>query len=583
MGKIKRNIIIASCWLLIVFLLFYTRFVGLDWGLPYPMHPDERNMAVAVQNLRCELLKNSQYKTLNINECFNPHFFAYGQLSLYLSYFLIWIFRGFSDFGSMIISFDEAVLSLRLISAIVSLLSAIIVINIIKILEVKKKEKIWWWLIVIFSPFFIQFSHFGTTESLLMFFYLLLIYLGLLFLDQKINLSYFLKVSGIISGLALATKVSSLIFLVLPLLIIFFTDGEKFFKKIFLFGYFLCLSLIIMIVFSPQSFISWNDFYSNLKYEQDVALGKILTFYTKQFDYSLPIFFQLIKVIPSALGFLGFIGIIGFIRFIEEKKKSKKIIFLIGAFLIYFLPNFFIYVKWTRFLSPVFPVILIFGILFLEKIKIIRIIKFIIIIISIIPGIAYLSIYQNSDVRFEASKWIFENIPANSYILSETANVVDIPLISQKSKVKSKNLLEKNFQIFSFNFYDLDQDVKLQRDLEHHLSLTDYIFIPSRRIFANYTCFWPEKRNIFIDKLSYEKKRCEELKKTFPKLNQYYENIFSGRLGFEKIKEFTSYPKIDFFGRTILEFPDEKAEETWTVFDHPIIRIYKKNKTYKIN
>jgi len=575
MGKIKRNIIVTSCWLLVVFLLFYTRFVGLDWGLPYPMHPDERNMAVAVQNLRCELL-NGHYKILNINECFNPRFFAYGQLPLYLGYFLIWIFRGFSDFGRMIISFNQATIVLRLISAIVSIFSAIIIIKIIKIITGIKKAKIWWWLIVIFSPFFIQFSHFGTTESLLMFFYLLLIYLGLLFLDQKINLFYFLKVSAIISGLALATKVSSLIFLFLPILILIFSSKEILFKKIFLLSYFLSLSLIIAIIFSPHNFIYWPNFYSTFKYEQAVALGEIKTFYTKQFDYSLPIFFQLIKVIPSAIGFIGLVSLMGFIEFIRDNKKDKKVIFLIVAFLIYFLSIVSIYVKWTRFLSPVFPIILIFGILFLEKIKIIRIIKFIIIIISIIPGIAYLSIYQNSDVRFEASKWIFENIPANSYILSETANVVDIPLISQKSKVKSKNLLEKNFQIFSFNFYDLDQDVKLQRDLEHHLGLTDYIFIPSRRIFANYTCFWPEKRNIFIDKLSYEKKRCEELKKTFPKLNQYYENIFFGRLGFEKIKEFTSYPKINFLGKTILEFPDEQAEETWTVFDHPVIRIYKK-------
>jgi len=574
MRKIKRNIIAASYCLLVVGLLFYTRFVGLDWGLPYPMHPDERNMANAIQRLSCEL----QNQKFEIQNCFNPHFFAYGQFPLYLGYFLIWIYRGFSDFGKMIIFFEEATLALRVISAMALILSAIIVIKVIKVITGIKKEKIWWWLMVIFSPFFIQFSHFGTTEALLMFFYLLLIYLGLLFLDQKIDLLYFLKVSAIVSGLALATKVSSLIFLVLPLLIIFFISKETFVKKIFLLGYFFSLSLIEAVIFSPHNFISWPDFYSTFKYERAVALGEIKTFYTKQFDYSLPIVFQLIKVIPAAMGFVSLISFIGFIRFIGKKKKDKKIIFLFGAFLIYFLPNAVIYAKWTRFLAPVFPIILIFGIIFLEKIRVIKVIKIIIVILGILPGIAYLSIYQNPDIRFQASEWIFKNIPENSYILSETANVVDIPIISQKSKVKSQKLLEKNLQIISFNFYDLDQNETLQKDLIYHLDRADYIFVPSRRIFANYTCFWPEKRNNFLDNLSYEKKRCDKLKKEFPKLNQYYQNLFSGRLGFEKVAEFSSSPKIYFFGKTLFEFPDEQTEETWTVFDHPVIRIYKRDK-----
>jgi hypothetical protein len=103
MEKIKRNIIVAGCWLLVACLLFYTRFVGLDWGLPYPMHPDERNMAVSVANLTCKI-NNVEFE---IKNCLHPHFFAYGQLPLYLAYLLIWIGRGFSNFGKMLIYFED--------------------------------------------------------------------------------------------------------------------------------------------------------------------------------------------------------------------------------------------------------------------------------------------------------------------------------------------------------------------------------------------------------------------------------------------------------------------------------------------
>ena len=49
--------------------------------------------------------------------------------------------------------------------------------------------------------------------------------------------------------------------------------------------------------------------------------------------------------------------------------------------------------------------------------------------------------------------------------------------------------------------------------------------------------------------------------------NEYYEKLFSGELGFSKVAEFSS-------GQN-----DEAAEETFTVFDHPVIRIFKKVKS----
>jgi len=52
---------------------------------------------------------------------------------------------------------------------------------------------------------------------------------------------------------------------------------------------------------------------------------------------------------------------------------------------------------------------------------------------------------------------------------------------------------------------------------------------------------------------------------------KFYQLLFSGRLGFEKVEEFNSFPSIG-----PLSFPDEDAEESFTVFDHPVIRIYKK-------
>jgi len=572
--KDKWGLLAIGYWLLVIGFLIYTRLVGLDWGLPYPMHPDERNMAVAVQQLECKLPKiklnfptsiseiwspmNDWVKILepfDISNCFNPHFFAYGQFPLYLAYGIVWAIR---EIGGGMIGFKEATLALRVISAIASIISSIIVIKIIKIIT-GKKEKIWWWIPVIFSPFFIQFAHFGTTESFLMLFYTTIIYLSLLFIENKISLLLFVVNSAIILGVSMATKVSSLVFAGLPLIIIIFRQEKKFSRlysflsKIFDAFILILIASLVFIVFSPHNLLNFKDFFASLQYESDVALGRYIVFYTQQFYKSLPVVFQIIKIFPFTLGLLGIFGLVSFFFF----NKNKYLNLLKISFLIYFFPNVFVFTKWSRFMAPIFPILLIFGIFFLERINVIKIIKVITVIISILPGIFYLSVYQKPDIRFQATDWINKNIPKNSYVLSETANVVDIPL-------ENKN----NLNIISFNFYDLDENQILQEELKKHLEKADYIFVPSRRIFANYTCFYPDKKNIF-DFLVYEKDRCIKLKEKYPRLNEYYEKLFNGDLGFRQVAV---------FGDRYFQF-EEMAEETVTVFDHPVIRIYKRIKT----
>src|SRR3990170_7291423 len=113
-------------------VLLYSRFVNLSWGLPYPMHPDERNMANSIQQLKCEL-RITNYE-LRINECMNPHFFAYGQFPLYLGYGIVMILKFFDGDLGMPISFEEAVLSLRVISAIASIINVIILLKLVQLI-----------------------------------------------------------------------------------------------------------------------------------------------------------------------------------------------------------------------------------------------------------------------------------------------------------------------------------------------------------------------------------------------------------------------------------------------------------------
>lgn len=578
-----KKILVIGYWILVISLLVYSRFVNLGWGLPYPMHPDERNMTVAVQSFDCHIPitnnqfpNNFQFSIFNFPNCLNPHFFAYGQFPLYLGYILMMVYQLATKTFGQLITFNQAVMSLRIISAIASVINAIIIIKIINVITNKKSLflTIISYLIVIFSPYFIQFSHFGTTESLLMLFYSLTLYLSLLFINNKINNVYYIIFTALVAGSSMATKVSSVIFLVVPIYAVILKDLK--FKTIFNLARLIILSLIFFVVFSPYNFIELGDFLGALRYESDVALGSYVVFYTRQFVNTIPVLFQFEKIFPYVLGWPQFILFI--LGFFGLSWKNKEINLLRFAFLIYFLSNAFMFAKWTRFMTPIFPLTTIFALLFLEKIKVINVIKIITVIIMILPGIAYLSIYQNSDIRFTASDWIYKNMSENSKILSETANVVDLPVQSQKSKVESRS-----YQYASFNFYDLDENKDVQSNLQRLLPEADYIFIPSRRIFKNHFCnnnsqsLISNFQTTFNFPITNFINNCEYLKNKYPSLNEYYKKLFNGELGFVKVTEFDSFPKLCLpFNIGCLKFNDESAEETWTVFDHPVVRIYKK-------
>jgi len=626
--KINRCLVICL-WLLIIGLLVYSRFVNLGWSLPYPMHPDERNMANAIQQLNCKI-SNFEFRISNFRECGNPHFFAYGQFPLYLGYVIVFLLKFFDGDLGMPISFQEAALSLRMIAAVASIINVFVLFKIIDLFKKKRHfesdvtsdEKsrslsASWRIgmtagILIFSPYAIQFSHFGTTESLLMLFYSLIVYFSLKILENNKRSFATLGMTGGVAGLAIATKVSSLIFMTVPFVMLLSMSfrrsevTEKSSKALLKFtlpsvarflatlGMTVGGAILFLIIFSPHNLINYQDFISAFRYESAVATGQIKVFYTRQFEGTIPYLFQAIKVFPYTLGWPVYIlSLLGLI-FLSWKDKYLNLIRL--AILIYFIPSGDIFAKWSRFMAPVFPLMLVFAILFLlsvissiaNKLRFARSLVVASLLLgmtggAIIPGISYLSVYQNPDVRFQATDWINKNIPENSLVISETANVADIPLT-----------YKKNINVIPFNFYDLDINPELQVELKEYLQKADYIFVPSKRIFANHTCInsmslrggsetTDEAISTKIMGLLHfvrNDKKCQMLKQKYPLLNKYYENLFSpschpdppdggeGSFCFKKVAEFSS------------GLNDEAAEETWSVFDHPVIRIYKKVKSF---
>ncbi len=524
--------------ILIVILIFgaFLRFYKLDWGEGLFAHPDEYHIVGSVDQL-------------SFPHQMNPHFFNYGTVIIYLIYFTkaaLGFLSSFLHFQTLIFnSFLNSFLIGRFYSALFSTLTIFIIYKICCLLF----ERRWALLAAALTSLtsgLIQQAHFATPESLLTFF----LFGSLFFLLKFVQFGKMgnVFVSSAFFGLAFGVKVVAALFApVLATGIILKLIRKP--KQLFvLFPLNFLYVLAIFYLVAPFVFLDFQSWRGSTQYEGDLALGKILVFYTRQFINTPAFIFQMEKILPFALGpvveILGLLGI-GFIIANFLKKPKLELFLIISSFMLLFISNGLLFAKWTRFLTPTLPFFVIFSVFFLREVKnfsknFFKILLVVTILSTTFWAVAFFSIYLTSDVRISASNWLLQNTSSSSLFLVEGGNMVDLPLSS-------------NFRKISLDFYNLETDPTLRQKIIDGLLTADYFLVQSRRVFFNH----------------------QRIPQLYPKTAHFYNELFSGNLGFEQIKEFHSYPSLSFLGIRI-EFPDEQAEETWSVFDHPVIRIFQK-------
>ena len=582
--------------LLILIIGAFLRFYKLDWGQGLFTHPDEYHIVASVAQL-------------SFPNQMHPHFFSYGTVTIYLIYFTQEILRYISSIFHIPFSIFNAFLVGRFYSALFSTLTIFIVYKICKSFLEKHFSLLAAFLVAI-TPGLIQQAHFATPESTLTFF----LFASLLFIIKflKQNKILFLLLASVFFGFALGVKTSSIVFL-LPLIA---TIAFRVFPKHHLEGAhpihlgggegirhstpprwtlkqtglmlkillkFIGLTIasagIVVTTFAlvaPYVFLDYSAFRSNLDYEGGLAVGKIPVFYTRQFIDTVPILFQAEKILPYALGpvmlIMGILGLLFFVVLLIKNLVSKRHLgwwrssdfdssevdghlrgvhsatskVIIIAFLSLFLPNAFLFAKWTRFIAPTFPFFAIFAAFLLEQVAnkarfLSYSLTIILLLITSLWTAAFFSIYTNRDIRIIASDWLESHAPEGSTFLVEGGNMIDLPL-------------KGNFPRISLDFYALEDDPATREKIIDALYSSDYFLVQSRRVFMNH----------------------QRLPNLYPKTARLYDALFDSRLGFKQVKMFESYPQLQVTGYR-LQVPDEGAEETWSVFDHPVIRVFKKN------
>lgn len=558
----KATIIILLLTLVGGFLHFY----NLNWGAPYYFNPDERNIASAVSQLQ-------------FPHQMNPHFFAYGSLPIYVIYFTGLLAQALAtlQFPSLNVqlSFSNAIIVSRVYSA----LFATLLIPLLFSLGKKLKNETAGLLAASFGTMsigFIQFAHFGTFEMWLTFFGVLLFWLCL---HYGKNPTYpLLVVMAITFGVLVAVKISSLALLPIPLLILIASSFQKhrithhtnknahaetqifrksdvrsllsFLKNILLF---LIIAAIVYSLTNPYVILDTKDFLSSMNYESSIALGTMNVFYTGNFLDTVPVIYQFLHVYPFLINpFITFLFIPSFIFLIIQTIKTKNAYYLllVTFYLLLFLSQTALFVKWTRYMMPTVPFVILTvaialaALLQKEKTRIRA--SFVgvslLLIFSSIFALSYIkTTYFEVDSRLAALLYAEHSIPVDATILTETADLGTMPFQDAFP------------HLVFFNFYDYENNAPnaTEEQLQQQLASAQYIILPSQRILQS---------------------RIENPKR-FPKGNKFYESLLNGELGFQKIYE---TPCDVFCSITYLNDPVYWWEQTSSVFDHPTVFIFKK-------
>ena len=551
-------------WLVIVAVLvgIYWRVFAYDWGHPFYFHPDERNIASAVNKL-------------DWPDQLDPHFYAYGSLPLYVIYFTrlalqqfdyawprdvfifhVWISRFWSVIWSTGLIGLFYLTAVRLVSHTRALVGS---------------------LALAVMAGMIQFAHFGTFEMWLSFWRLLFLY-GIIAWQQARQKRYLL-IASLALGVSTAVKVSSLI--LLPVLFLVWLTGlwsdlrdnaqadspataqQQIFSWLAWGVVILLLPLSIWLVSNPtawqiarHNFWNWRswfnpEFVHSINVESGIARGEIKVFYTRQFINS-HWWFYLVRVWPWIMGPSLFLGLwlagvgraLQWLRDASSRQINKLWFWPMAWLLVHLAFLFSIYVKWTRYFVPLLPVwlLLLLGLWPESKKRAWQILAWLGLGVHLVWGVMWFNIYRQPDPRIAAANWAKQRFDRQTKVLSEVYDLGIVPWNPHFDQIKL------------FNFYQLDSDpasqAELTQELEQQLAEADVFVVLSRRVWYN-SLQQPDQ---------------------FPLAAAFYQRLFDGETEFRLLREFTRYPRLG-----PLTLPDETiTEETMTVFDHPRVQVWVK-------
>src|SRR5712692_232634 len=551
------------------------RLYGLNWDQGNNFHPDERQIMFHVTVLSWP---HSLAQFLDpVNSPLNPHFFAYGSFPLYLLAGLgniltrFWVAPG---------SFTNLTLVGRVVNAILDsgtiLLTGWLGLLLADDRTTERKQA--WTLallaaaLVAFTPFQLQLSHFYAVDTMLLFFVTLTVLACVALVDTGAPIRWSL-VAGLGCGLALATKFSAAP-LIVPLFVAVALRGRHhgLFQALGAFFSSLTTTGLVFLIAMPYALLDWTNFREQVAAQGDLARGLLDLPYVRQFAGTIPYLYEAQNIVLWGLGLmLGLAAFVGFGWLLWRlwKRLDSPWLVILAWVVPYGIIIGSFYVKFMRYMLPIYPFLTLMAAAFLvallyrERARDRRFplaalpigATVLVLVGTAFQGLALLNVYSQPNTRIQASLWMYSHLKPGSVLTYEQW---DDPLPVLVGNNDPSEFVQATYPDASGQVQtglDLYGDDTLQKaqQLAHLLPNIDCITMATDRL----------------------DKSIPRLPRRYPLTIHYYQLLFSGQLGFYLAAHFENHPNL--FGVTL---DDSNADESYSVFDHPTVRIFVRENPY---
>ncbi len=522
-----------TLWLLaLIAFAAFTRLIGINWDDRHFFHPDERAIAYAIERISFSPLQ------------LDPDFFAYGSFPFYVNR-VIGSILGF--FNPQWGHYAQIILNGRALSGVLGVLTVLLTYLLGKRLYGWQTGMLAGFLLAA-CPLHIQNSHYITTDV-----FLTLLVLATLFLAVQLSQRGWTRdyvYTGIGIGLAVATKFSAL-----PLLapfgvacLIRMATERRFFPIV---GKALLALLAVGLAFvggQPYAILNWERYSHDIEEQSRMVRNAGMFPYTNQYVGTPKYFYELEQMIlwcmAPALGIAAVAGT-GARIWQALRERSAADFVLLSYVIPFFLVTGWFEVKFPRYLLPIYPVLILWAAVLLTRMArhslLGKIAKWTVVVTTVLAALAFLSIYFRPFTEVAASDWVYRHVPAGSKILTQHWDEgFPMPLPG-----RGRN--GRRYDVKQVPYYEPDRSSKI-RDISQEVSEGDYIAFQTKRLYGALT----------------------QAAEKYPLSNNYFYLLFAGDLGYELVYSQASRPSL--FG---FEFPDELADESLSVYDHPKVLIFK--------
>jgi hypothetical protein len=570
----------------IALLGFALRLYGLNWDQGNSFHPDERQIMFHVTAIAWP---SSFAQFLDpVHSPLNPHFFAYGSFPIYL----LALIGGFMShfFPSWSSPMGDFV-ALTLVGRVISTLcdgGTILLTGWLGLLltpDTRLGKPVAWNVallaaaLVAFTPFQLQLSHFYTVDTMLLFFVVLTVLACVVLVDTDKPLRWAL-VGGIGYGLAMATKVSAAP-LAVPIAVALLMRWYRrdFFSTWSSLLVMATMTIVLFVGTQPYFLLDFQNYMQQVSEQGSLARGLLDLPYVRQFSGTTPYVYEARNIILWGLGLmLGIAASAGLLWLLWRvwRRKAGTWLVVLSWVLVYGAITGSFYVKYMRYMLPIYPFLTLMAATLLvtlfshrmqftsrfdsgwmkKSVALLPVVALVLVLGgTMFQGLALLNIYSQPNTRVQASEWMYNHIKPGSIITYERW---DDPLpvaVGANSPAIYNQLVysDANGQpTMGLDLYGDDTTAKAHL-LAHLLTQVDVITMATDRL----------------------DKSIPRLPLRYPLTIHYYQLLFSGQLGFHLAAQFENHPNL--FGITL---DDSGADESYSVFDHPHVRIFVRDTPY---